>query len=108
MPFQIASKKGIDFLIVHHGLFWTPLSPLTGVNYQKIKHCIDHNLAVYGSHLPLDCHHEIGNNAILASKLELSPLGTFLNYEGNDIGLTNYTKTRDELKVILENYFLTV
>jgi dinuclear metal center YbgI/SA1388 family protein len=106
IPFQMASKKGIDFLIVHHGLFWTPPTPFTGVNYEKIKHCIDHNLAVYASHLPLDCHQEIGNNAILASKLELSPQGTFLNYEGNDIGLlTKYTETRDDLMASLQNIF---
>ena len=106
IPFSLASKKGIDFLIVHHGLFWTPPTPLTGVNFEKIRHCIDHNLAVYGSHLPLDCHKEIGNNAILASKLALSPAGTFLNYEGNDIGLlTKCVKTRDELRLSLEELF---
>jgi dinuclear metal center YbgI/SA1388 family protein len=106
IPFSLASKKGIDFLIVHHGLFWTPPTPLTGVHYKKIKHCMDHNLAIYGSHLPLDCHQEIGNNAILASKLDLSPTDTFLNYEGNDIGLlTNCVKTRNDLKKSLENLF---
>jgi dinuclear metal center YbgI/SA1388 family protein len=106
IPFSLASKKGIDFLIVHHGLFWTPPAPLTGVHYKKIKHCMDHNLAIYGSHLPLDCHQEIGNNAILASKLDLSPTDTFLNYEGNDIGLlTNCVKTRNDLKKSLENLF---
>jgi dinuclear metal center YbgI/SA1388 family protein len=106
IPFSLASKKGIDFLIVHHGLFWTPPAPLTGVHYKKIKHCMDHSLAIYGSHLPLDCHQEIGNNAILASKLDLSPTDTFLNYEGNDIGLlTNCVKTRNDLKKSLENLF---
>ena len=85
--FQSASKKEIDFLIVHHGIFWSPPIPLTGVNYQKIKHCLDSNLSVYGSHLPLDRHPEIGNNAILARKIGLKPYGTFLPYEGNDIGL---------------------
>ena len=61
---------------------------------------------MYGSHLPLDCHKEIGNNAILASKLALSPADTFLNYEGNDIGLlTNCVETRDELKLSLEELF---
>jgi putative NIF3 family GTP cyclohydrolase 1 type 2 len=54
----------------------------------------------------LDCNKEIGNNAILASKLALSPAGTFLNYEGNDIGLlTNCVKTRDELRLSLEELF---
>ena len=35
-PFQIATEKEIDFLIVHHGLFWSPPTPLTGASYEKI------------------------------------------------------------------------
>ena len=34
-PFQIATEKKIDFLIVHHGLFWSPPTPLTGASYAK-------------------------------------------------------------------------
>ena len=40
---------------------------------------------------------EIGNNAILASQLNLPQSGTFLNYEGNDIGLVTLSITRKEL-----------
>jgi len=87
LPFQMAVEAGVDFLIVHHGLFWNPPIPLTGVNYRKIKLAMDHNLAVYGAHLPLDAHPEIGNNALLAEALELEKSGTFLPYEGTDIGL---------------------
>lgn len=106
IPFKNATSQGIDFLIVHHGLFWTPPIPLTGANYEKVQHCIENNLAVYGAHLPLDCHPEIGNNAILASRLDLSRTGTFLNYEGNDIGLiTKCTFDRNELSGRLKELF---
>ena len=106
VSFKKATDENIDFLIVHHGLFWTPPTPLTGPNYQKIKNCIDKNLAVYGAHLPLDCHREIGNNAILASQLNLPQSGTFLNYEGNDIGLVTDCKiTRKELTQRLHQIF---
>lgn len=84
-PFENAIAADIDFLICHHGLFWTPPTPLTGSNYRKVKTAFDGNLAVYGSHLPLDCHPEIGNNALLAEALGLQKVDTFLNYEGNDI-----------------------
>ncbi|HBR94110.1 MAG TPA: Nif3-like dinuclear metal center hexameric protein [Opitutae bacterium] len=84
-PFQSAIAAGIDFLICHHGLFWTPPTPLTGANARKIKTAFDGNLAVYGAHLPLDCHPEIGNNALLAKELGLKKIDTFLNYEGNDM-----------------------
>jgi len=84
-PFEAAVAAGIDFLICHHGMFWTPPVPLTGANHRKVKTALDGNLAVYGAHLPLDCHPEIGNNALLAQALGLKKIDTFLNYEGNDI-----------------------
>ncbi|MEM8867031.1 MAG: Nif3-like dinuclear metal center hexameric protein [Verrucomicrobiota bacterium] len=84
-PFEKAITAGVDFLICHHGLFWTPPTPLTGASYQKVRTAIKGNLAVYGAHLPLDCHPEIGNNALLADALGLQRMGSFLNYEGNNI-----------------------
>lgn len=85
LPFAAAVAAKVDFLICHHGLFWTPPLPLTGINYAKIKTALDNNLAVYGAHLPLDAHPEIGNNALLAKALGLECLGSFLPYEGVDI-----------------------
>ncbi len=85
IPFERAIAEGIDFLICHHGLFWTAPVPITGVNRTKLKTALDGNLAVYGAHLPLDCHPEIGNNALLAQAIGLKKIGSFLNYEGNDI-----------------------
>ena len=106
VPFQKAISTGIDFIITHHGLFWTPPIPLINSAYQKVKLCIDHYLAVYGSHLPLDCHPEIGNNAILAQKLQLEPIASFLPYEGVDIGLiTKNTQSRKDLSNRLESLF---
>lgn len=87
VPFEQAVKLGVDLLIVHHGLYWTPPQPLTGTAYQKIRTAITGNLAVYSSHLPLDAHPEIGNNACIARLLELEPIDTFLPYEGNPIAL---------------------
>ncbi|MFU8848176.1 MAG: Nif3-like dinuclear metal center hexameric protein [Opitutales bacterium] len=84
-PFQVAIAAKVDFLICHHGLFWSPPIPITGSNRRKIKTALDGNLAVYGAHLPLDCHPEIGNNALLAKELGLERIGSFLAYEGNDI-----------------------
>lgn len=83
--FEQAIGEGIDFLICHHGLFWNPPIPLVGTDYKKVQLAMDSNLAVYGAHLPLDCHPEIGNNALLADALGLSKLSSFLPYEGNDI-----------------------
>jgi len=87
IPFQMAAEKDIDFLIVHHGLYWNTPIPLTGLNYTRFQTAMNANLAVYGSHLPLDAHAEIGNNALLASILGLEPKTFFLPYEGTNIAL---------------------
>lgn len=106
VPFRLAIERNIDLIICHHGLFWTPPIPMTKSNFEKIKLCMDANLAIYSSHLPLDCHPEIGNNAILAKKLGLEPCGTFLPYEGVDIGLlTTSSYDRTELRERLNDLF---
>ena len=86
-PLRLAKEAGADFLIVHHGLFWTPPVPIIGRHYRKIKAALDHNIAVYGSHLPLDAHPEIGNNALLAKALGLESSAFFLPHEGVPIAL---------------------
>ena len=85
LPFEEAIAEGVDFLICHHGLFWTPPTPLTGANALKVRTAFDGNLAIYGAPLPLDCHPEIGNNALLAKELGFKTINTFVNYEGNDM-----------------------
>ena len=87
LPFESAASAGADFIITHHGLFWNQPIPLTGTNYKKVKYALDNNIAVYGSHLPLDCHTQIGNNALLAESIGLKKICTFLPYEGTDIGI---------------------
>ena len=63
-----------DLLIVHHGLFWSGLQPITGAYYQKLKLALQHGLAIYSSHLPLDRHPQIGNAVLLAKELGLREL----------------------------------
>ncbi len=76
-----------DLLIVHHGLFWSGLQPITGAYYQKIKLAMQHGLAIYSSHLPLDRHPKFGNNVLLAKELGLSKLTPALEVQGELIGL---------------------
>jgi dinuclear metal center YbgI/SA1388 family protein len=98
IPFREASARNIDLLIVHHGLFWTPPIPLTGVNYEKVKFLMDENIAVYSSHLPLDAHPEIGNNVLLAKALNLEVERSCFPYEGTDLGvIATGCESRDQL-----------
>lgn len=106
VPIAMAIAEGVDFLIVHHGLFWDPPIPVTGAKFRKLKNLLTHGCALYSAHLPLDAHPEIGNNALLAKELGLKAEGTFLPYEGNDIGLiARGTTSRSSLRENLEKLF---
>lgn len=83
-----SAERGCDLLIVHHGLFWGGNRPVTGARHRRLKLLFDRDIAVYGAHLPLDVHPELGNNAILARRVGLEPTGTFAAHEGRDIGIT--------------------
>lgn len=86
-PFRQAVAQGIDFLIVHHGMYWDMPRPLTGPAYERVSTLIRGNCALYSCHLPLDAHPEIGNNALLARQLGLAACRGFLPSEGENIGL---------------------
>jgi dinuclear metal center YbgI/SA1388 family protein len=66
-----AVDAGVDLLIVHHGLFWNGLEPITGAAYRKLSLCLRNDLAVYSVHLPLDEHPVMGNNVLLCDALDL-------------------------------------
>ena len=80
--------SGADLLIVHHGLFWSGVQPLIGMQYDKFRSLLSSGLAVYSSHLPLDLHAEHGHNVRLAQALGLTPDGGFARYKTVDIGVT--------------------
>lgn len=100
---QLAVAARADLLIVHHGLFWSPRQPWTGKNYELLKLLTGNDLAVYSSHLPLDAHPKLGNNAQLCAALGLKKVTPFFTSHGQPIGLQARAKiTRAELGRRLE------
>lgn len=83
-----AIENGANFLIVHHGMFWGGLGPLSGPSYKKLRMMIENDIAVYSSHLPLDRHPTLGNNALLAAELGLLPTGSFARFQDIFIGMS--------------------
>ena len=83
---QMAVAAKVDLLLVHHGLFWAPAHPWTGKRYEVMRCLIEHNLAIYSSHLPLDAHPRLGNNAQLCAALGLKKLRPFFESHGQCIG----------------------
>ena len=95
---KLAIAADADLLLVHHGLFWGPSHPWTGKRYEMLRLLLDHDLAVYSSHLPLDAHPRLGNNARLCAALGLKRLRPFFFEKGQFIGLQSRTKiSRQEL-----------
>ena len=81
-------ESGANFLIVHHGMFWGGLKPLSGPAYRILRMMIENDVAVYSSHLPLDRHPTLGNNALLAGELGLTPKGLFARFQDIFIGVS--------------------
>ena len=81
-----AVKHKADILIVHHGIFWDKPVRAAGPLYQRLKALIEGGCALYASHLPLDLHAEVGNNAVIARLLGIRNPAAFGNYHGTLIG----------------------
>jgi len=88
--FVKAIKSGADLLVVHHGMFWQGGRAITGSAYRKLKMAMDAGLAVYSSHIPLDIHTTLGNNALLMQALELGEGTPFFNWKGIELGRRGY------------------
>ena len=105
-PFRQAVAAGVDFLIVHHGMYWDMPRPLTGPAYERVATLVQGNCALYSNHLPLDGHPEIGNNTLLARQLGLKPSRPFLIRDGEAIGrIALYRQTRAALRRKLESLY---
>jgi dinuclear metal center YbgI/SA1388 family protein len=88
---RMAIDAGADLLLVHHGLFWTPRQPWTGPNYRLLRLLVEHDLAVYSAHLPLDVHPRWGNNARLCAALGFKKCQPFFFEQGLHVGLRTLT-----------------
>ena len=74
-------------LIVHHGHFWSNHNPsISGWSKERISILYDNDISLYASHLPLDRHKEVGNNAELLKILGASIKKEFLHHKGKNIG----------------------
>jgi dinuclear metal center YbgI/SA1388 family protein len=100
---KLAIAAKADLLLVHHGLFWTVRQPWTGRNRELLRLLLENDLAIYSSHLPLDVHPKLGNNARLCATLGLRRLKPFFQTHGQTIGFKSQTKiSRVELVKRLE------
>ena len=95
-----AIDAGANLLLVHHGLFWGGLQPLTGPLYSRVHLLLDHDMALYSAHLPLDAHETFGNSRLLALQTGLEASAGFARHETIDCGVRGHgdLPTADLLK----------
>lgn len=71
-----AVRQQADAVIVHHGYFWkNEPAIIRGMKRNRLKTLLANDINLYGWHLPLDAHPELGNNVQLASLLGITVMG---------------------------------
>ncbi len=74
---DVAIEHQADAILVHHGWFWKNEDPrIVGMKQRRLATLLRHDISLIAYHLPLDAHPELGNNAQLAQRLDLTITGT--------------------------------
>jgi dinuclear metal center YbgI/SA1388 family protein len=84
---ESAVREACQLLVVHHGVFWGRVEPLTGAWSVKAHRLLGSGLSLYAAHLPLDGHLQYGNAARLAAELSLVDVTPFFEHAGKTIGV---------------------
>ena len=93
---QQAIEKNADAIIVHHGIFQQGVFKLTGTLKKKVKMLLGHGISLYGIHLPMDGHPEVGHGALLLSSMGAEAIEPF------DVGALGENTKNHSLDQILE------
>jgi dinuclear metal center YbgI/SA1388 family protein len=72
--FKKCADAGCQMLVVHHGVIWGGLKKLTGSDRSRFAFLLKNDINLYVSHLPLDNHPELGNNAQIMKALNARTL----------------------------------
>jgi len=104
---EAAADTNADVLVVHHGISWDGINRVTGRAYDRIAALVDHEIALYVSHLPLDGHSELGNAAGVADAVGLGnrePFGEIGPVTIGTIGETEELRSAASLRETLDGF----
>ena len=93
----MAAQADAQMLIAHHGLFWGRVEPVAGPLRARLAALLEAELSLYASHLPLDAHPEVGNNAVLSRLLELEDIQPFGRWGDRTIGVLGRLPAKADL-----------
>lgn len=91
---EAAVAEGADAIIVHHpNGFWKnePKIPV-GRYGKRLSKLFRHGISLYGFHLPLDGHPEIGNNALIAKAMQMRVVQGFMKEGERTVGVVAETE----------------
>jgi dinuclear metal center YbgI/SA1388 family protein len=98
-----AVERGADAILVHHGWFWkSEDGRVTGHRRRRMATLLAHDINLFGYHLPLDAHAELGNNAQLAQRMGWRVDGRFAEQDIGFIGTPAAPATAGEVAAALE------
>lgn len=103
-----AVRGGAQMLIVHHGLFWGKPLRIVGAHRRRVKALLDADCSLYGVHLPLDRHPEVGNNAELARLLDLEIAGPLGDAFGAPVGFVATPRAALAFDDLVERFRMAV
>lgn len=73
-----AQKEGADMLVVHHGfLSKVSIFPIVRHLKKRVAELVKTDINLYGAHIPLDVHPEVGNNICLCRLFDVNVKGKF-------------------------------
>jgi len=88
----VAAKA--DAIVVHHGYFWKNETPvITGIKKRRLQTLLQHDINLFGFHLPLDIHPELGNNAQLGQLLGMEKIEAVASVEPVGVVMHGYLPT---------------
>ena len=104
---EAAAEAGADALVVHHGLSWGGIERVTGRVHDRIAALVEHDVALYVSHLPLDGQQELGNAAGVADAVglgERDPFGEMGPVTIGTIGETDEPRSAAAIRETLDGF----
>lgn len=103
-----AAKWKADLLLVHHGILWRNVEPIAGPFGRRVRLLIKNRVHLYAAHLALDAHPVVGNNAVLASMLDLENIDWWCDVMGTEIGVIgDVNGTLNDIRLRLDNILKT-
>ncbi len=103
--FTKAIKENADLILVHHGQFWTKDNPsITNWKKERLNLLLKNDISLYASHLPLDAHKEVGNNAQLLKLIGADITDEFCKHHGFTIswlGSFKQPKSLEEISSVI-------